>query len=34
MPALRAWERLNGKVHDWNRYEVEVIPGHQGYDRT
>ena len=26
MLALRAWEGLNGKVHDWNRYEVEVIP--------
>jgi CRISPR-associated endonuclease Cas1 len=26
MLAVRAWERLNGKVHDWDRYEVEVIP--------
>jgi hypothetical protein len=26
MLAIRAWERLNGKVHDWERYEVEVIP--------
>ncbi len=26
MLAVRAWERLNGKVHDWERYEVEVIP--------
>jgi hypothetical protein len=26
MLALRAWERLNGKVHDWDRYEAEVIP--------
>jgi len=25
MLAVRAWERLNGKVHDWNRYEAEVI---------
>lgn len=26
MLAVRPWERLNGKVHDWNRYEAEVIP--------
>lgn len=26
MLAVRAWERLHGKVHDWDRYEVEVIP--------
>jgi hypothetical protein len=26
MLAHRAWERLNGKVHDWDRYEAEVIP--------
>jgi hypothetical protein len=23
---IRAWERLNGKVHDWDRYENEVVP--------
>jgi hypothetical protein len=26
MLAVRAWERLNGKVHDWDQYEAEVIP--------
>jgi hypothetical protein len=26
MLAVRAWERLNGKVHDWDRYEAEVVP--------
>jgi hypothetical protein len=26
MLAIRAWERLNGKVHDWDRYETGVIP--------
>jgi CRISPR-associated endonuclease Cas1 len=26
MLAIRAWERLNGKVHDWDRYETDVIP--------
>lgn len=26
MLALRASERLNGKVHDWDRYEAKVIP--------
>lgn len=26
MLAVRAWERLNGKVQDWDRYEAEVIP--------
>ena len=26
MLAVRAWERLNGKVHDWDRYEAQVIP--------
>jgi hypothetical protein len=26
MLAIRAWERENGKVHDWDRYEAEVVP--------
>ena len=26
MLEIRAWERLNGKVHDWGWYEAEVMP--------
>ena len=26
MLAIRAWERLNGKVPDWDRYVADVIP--------
>ena len=26
MLAIRAWERENGRMHDWGRYEAEVVP--------
>jgi hypothetical protein len=26
MLAIRAWERLNGKAHDWDKFEAEVKP--------
>lgn len=26
MLAVRAWEWLHGKTHDWNRYEAAVVP--------
>ena len=26
MLAVRAWERLNGKAHDWNLYETDIVP--------
>lgn len=26
MLAIRAWERINGRSHDWDRYRTEIVP--------